>query len=1161
MTAKKTCPNCGRPLEKEVFTIGGKLYCARCKPQHEPEKTVALNGHDHETASEATLLDPAELPGQATISDEQDKTVALHETAPGDENTLALDEATIGETAEDERTVALGGTEKTVAPEQPPSAAFGRTSVAGPDNTRATTIYGYNKSLAATKVIKEMLKIEPDVDLEHASKIYLNRKGHKEDTPSAASINDMISRAAEETKYIFDKELGRGGMGAVFATVDQDIRRKVAMKVMLPGAGKKPAHIKRFLEEAQVTGQLEHPNIVPVHDIGIDENSKIYFTMKLVKGDNLETVINRIADSDPAYTEKYTPGSLIQIFMKVCDGISYAHSCGVLHRDLKPENIMVGNFGEAMVMDWGLAKVLGRDDIQLGETNTKAQAAASPYKTMEGQVMGTPSYMSPEQALGKISELDERSDIFSLGAILYKILTLQAPYKGKSARDVLEKARKRVLQPPDVRTPDRVIPPELNAICLKALAREKTDRYASTLDLKKDLQLYLDGKSVSAKKDNLLVKTKKWVVRNKVATAGIAAALTCLIAGMIATAFYEQQKKQERISGLLQTAESATSRAEYETAEETYFAVLGLAPHNTDARSGIARVSGKALAIKNKRQARDKIKEARLLFEGGDFIRAYDAYVATFALDPESPEARKGIRVAAVKAEKQKAQQKIRPLLNDANKLGELQKKLDGHIARLNGEIASLQKRIKGFEDFKDKKPLWDRQRELLKRTVARLRTEGRLISRYSAVLGYDGENPAARKALARLYYDKFTEAETENNAAEMAYYRELTLAFDDGTCRKLLDLDGSLHLTTAPASKNCFLFRFVEGPDRRMLPAPFSPAVYLQAPAEERHRNPTPGFQPDFSLAGSAFKPLGGMLKATGFNQIEQSKTLTLPPGSYLILVRKKGYLDTRIPLLIERGGSRQVNQLPLVRTQAAPPGFIYIPGGSGIIGGDPQATYAHKRSVEQVAGFLIAQHEVTVGQYVEFINYLEARLPKSAEKYLPRTSSTAGFYWKKIGSRYQADFPADWPVLGISWNDARAYCKWMTRKHRDKNWEFRMPDDREWEKAARGVDGRIYPWGNAFDYRFCSMANSHAGKRDGPDSVGTFPLDESVYGVQDMAGNISEWCADFFNQEKNIRINRGAAWSYIDPDYARCATRNGHSPSDVADFRGFRIALTIKK
>ena len=1018
------------------------------------------------------------------------------------------------------------------------------------------------KSVAVTRIIKKVLNIEPDVDLEETSNIYFARKGEKVDSEAASTISDLISSANEEGKYIFAKEIGRGGMGAVFETVDQDIRRKVAMKVMLQTTKEDTATIKRFLEEAQISGQLEHPNIIPVHEIGIDDESKAYFTMKLVRGEDLGFIISKIADRNQEYLRKYSLGTLIQIFMKICDGIGYAHSKGVLHGDLKPANIMIGDFGEVLIMDWGVSIVLGREELQTAKHPVPLQEVAVPFQSMQVEVMGTPSYMSPEQALGKTSEIDERSDVFSLGGILYKILTYQSPYEGESSVEKLDKAKVRMLVPPNVRAPENQIPPELNAICMKAMARDREKRYANVSELKNDLQLYLDGKSVSAKKDNLFVRSKKWVIRNKVAAIGIAAAVTCLIIGVIFTAMYEQKKRQETIASLLNQAEQANMAERYEEAEATFFSVLGLDKDNMAARSGISLVSGKALALKNKRLAKEKVKEARKLYEDRDYIQAYDAYVATFALDPDSMEAREGIKVSAIRADKQKAQKKIEPILSETKKLADRKNEIDKNIAQLKSKKGKLKSKIKGYEGFSVKKPLWDVEKTLLAKKIDDLKIEGKIISKYSTILSHDGENKEARRALAEIYYKKFEEAEALQSKEEMAYYRELMLTFDDGYYQNLLERDGTLTLTTSPKADAYFIFRFLEGPDRRMIPAPFNPDAFFSARRNHSKDKIMQGVDPKLKLSKTAFIPIRKLLVFNDYNRLKKINKLKLPIGSYLILVKKKRYINTRIPVLIRRGDENVIENVRLLKEKKdVPDDFVYIPKGDFLMGGDPHAPYSIERNVKFIPGFLISRHEVTAGDYLKFINYLEAHLPGSAEKYLPRSSATSGFYWKKAGNRYESTFPLNWPVLGISWNDAKAYCKWMSLRNKDKGWEFRLPEDWEWEKAARGADGRYFPWGNYFDYRFCSMANSRRGKRNGPDKIGSFPLDVSVFGVRDIAGNVSEWCQTFFEKEKNIRINRGSAWSYVDEDFARCAGRNGHSPTDVADFRGFRMALSIRK
>ena len=245
----------------------------------------------------------------------------------------------------------------------------------GPEtkNTTALDTATLGKSLAATKLIKEVLNVAPSVDLDYIPTQSLDSVPDKKTGDSGKSVREIISQAKKDTKYIIDNVIGKGGMGAVLGTIDQDIRRKVAMKVMLPENRSDTLKVIRFLEEAQVTGQLEHPNIVPVHEIGIDEKARIYFTMKLVQGENLETIIGKCDKGNQEYLKKYSLGVLLQLFMKVCDGMSYAHAKGVLHRDLKPENIMIGGFGEVLVMDWDSGEAFRKPGEEPGLVHLRLQ--------------------------------------------------------------------------------------------------------------------------------------------------------------------------------------------------------------------------------------------------------------------------------------------------------------------------------------------------------------------------------------------------------------------------------------------------------------------------------------------------------------------------------------------------------------------------------------------------------------------------------------------------------------------------------------------------------------------------------------------------------------------------------------------------------------------
>lgn len=298
---------------------------------------------------------------------------------------------------------------------------------------------------------------------------------------------------ATEQRYIFEGELAVGGSGRVLHVFDQDMHRLVAMKVLRDDQ-QFPRSIGRFLEEARATGQLEHPNIPPVYDMGVHPDYGPYFTLRLVRGRTLRDVLRDLAIGRIETLRHFTLTRLIQILEQVAMGIHYAHVRGVIHRDLKPENIMMGDFGEVLVMDWGLAKISTRKpDSSRFEAPLLSDGTSRGKETVDGTVSGTLSYMSPEQARGWVEEIDVRTDVFGLGAVLYEILTYHPPYEGSSVDEILTQACAGEIAPPRTRAPRNVIPPELEAVCLRALAVSKDERHPDAMAFHEDLQVFLDG--------------------------------------------------------------------------------------------------------------------------------------------------------------------------------------------------------------------------------------------------------------------------------------------------------------------------------------------------------------------------------------------------------------------------------------------------------------------------------------------------------------------------------------------------------------------------------------------------------------------------------------------------------------------------------------------
>ncbi len=398
-----------------------------------------------------------------------------------------------------------------------------------------------------------------------------------------APVSEVGSVPRSRERYALNYLHARGGIGQVWQAHDGELGRDVALKELLPGRADDKELRARFLAEAQITAQLDHPSIVPVYELVRPRDGDPFYTMPFVRG---RTLTEAARDFHQRRQEgRDRPGELhelLQAFVSVCNALSYAHVRGVIHRDLKGPNVLLGPFGEVLVLDWGMAKVAGAPETTQGATPNVLPVApggrSDEQDTLPGQLLGTPAYMSPEQALGRVDLIDPRTDVFGLGAILYEVLTGRPPVGGADLVAVLCEASEGKMVP--VRQAARWVPKPLEAVCHKALAKRREDRYQTAKELAEEVKRWLAGAPVEAWVEPWSVKARRWVGRNKaLAAATVAAAVMALFVGGGAWGWTERDRAARAVEqGRLVQERNGKATAELERAAALRAQARGGAP-------------------------------------------------------------------------------------------------------------------------------------------------------------------------------------------------------------------------------------------------------------------------------------------------------------------------------------------------------------------------------------------------------------------------------------------------------------------------------------------------------------------------------------------------------------------------------------------------------
>ncbi len=924
-------------------------------------------------------------------------------------------------------------------------------------------------------------------------------------------INSQIPR------FSLVGKLGEGSQGIVYRVNDRDCHREVACKV-LSYATSDPEDVSRFIHEAQVTAQLEHPGIVPIHDLGELRDGTVYYTMKRVDGVSMQDLLTTRSGKPEHRFE------LLEMFLRICETMAFAHSRGVIHRDLKPRNIMAGPFGEVLVLDWGLAKVVNCIDVARPMASMRSFPEADAYRTLNGTAVGTPAYMSPEQAMGEVDTLDRRCDIYSLGVILYEILAGASPYVRGEARKVMHQVSHGMWTKLDARRAER-LPPALVAIVHRAMAFERTDRYQTVESLTADLRAFVAGGAVSVYNETTVEKLLRLVslhqrqVRTALVVAGIA---LCLGLGIWGNQWYENNRI---IAGLHVQLEERLASNQYVEARDISERILALRPddrrvirQNPHIAEGIERLE-KARLLADKRDKADQlIEEAKQAAKGSSEIelgKSGELYMQALGLVGNDPAIKKSYD--DVSRQLLSIEEANRKTNDDEKKIAAARRsiesaKRDLHWAEpLRKELAEKIKAVRRLEATSQKENdptlrirLHQSEEEIgsLRDKIATL--DVRAADSFDSAIVYAPSNEGLRKAVAEYCMQLLLDCEARGDLAGTIRNQRRASVFDDKKVYAEI------------LSGQCW----IKGANGQVLS--------IQALAETADRTLEP---------------------ETAIQFIPVDQELKLLQGRYLV----RNALGTVKSVHLRRG-THLIIDLPA--PPSLPETVAFIPAGT-------VSNHDDGTSME-ISAFALARREITCGEWLVFLNSPSHRSLCSESEALgnpiliPRKDNKSLWLKDKDGN-YRLPQATDgsaidpnWPISHISGRDALAYATWRSQQDR---LEWRLPSHGEWMLAAQGGDGRAYPWGMRADIGFSASALGTTQDQWCSHPVGSHPRDRSVQGVFDLGGSVAEMVL----VDGLVRMAAGGSHRDRQPEIFGVSSNRDVVDSQPEPGVGLRLALSV--